>query len=91
MRRTTLLLLWPLLLWLQATLWFGKCGLQDYIRLKQEVAACQRNKEMLRARNMQLLREINDLVNGLEAVEEHARNDLGMVKPDENFYQFFNE
>ncbi|MGB2517260.1 MAG: septum formation initiator family protein [Pseudomonadales bacterium] len=43
--------------------------------------------QALAQRNQQLYAEVEDLKQGLAAVEEHARSDLGMVKPNETFYQ----
>lgn len=71
---------------LQFTLWFGEGGLSDVRALKKAVAVQQQENEKLAERNRILQAEVNDLKIGLEAVEEHARLDLGMIKKNENFY-----
>lgn len=90
MGKLTLLLL-ALLGWLQYSLWLGKNGLHDYVRLKEDVTAQQSNNAKLKARNDQLFAEIADLNGGQEAIEERARNELGMIKPGETFYRLISE
>jgi cell division protein FtsB len=55
--------------------------------LGQGVNAQRALNEQLRARNSALDAEVRDLKQGYEAIEERARSDLGMVKPDEVFFQ----
>ena len=86
MGKLTLLLL-ALLGWLQYSLWLGKNGIHDYVRVNEDVAAQQSNNAKLKARNDQLFAEIDDLNGGQEAIEERARNELGMIKPGETFYR----
>ncbi|KLU15677.1 MULTISPECIES: cell division protein FtsB [Xenorhabdus] len=86
MGKLTLLLL-VLLGWLQYSLWFGKNGIHDYVRVKAEVDKQEVDNLKLKARNEQLLAEIQDLKGGQEAIEERARNELGMIKPGESFYR----
>lgn len=86
MGKLTLLLL-ILLGWLQYSLWLGKNGIHDYVRVKDDVAVQQGNNGKLKARNEQLFAEIDDLNGGQEAIEERARNELGMIKPGESFYR----
>ncbi|ATO34437.1 Cell division protein FtsB [Dickeya dianthicola] len=81
------LLLLILLGWLQYSLWLGKNGVHDYVRVKDDVAAQQANNVKLKSRNEQLFAEIDDLNGGQEAIEERARNELGMTKPGESFYR----
>lgn len=81
------LILAAFLVTIQAQLWFGKGGLARVVQLKGEVAAQQAANEQARARNAQLGAELRDLREGLEMVEEKARQELGMVKPDEVFVQ----
>ncbi|MBI2799068.1 MAG: cell division protein FtsB [Gammaproteobacteria bacterium] len=76
------------LLGLQYTLWFGKGGLRDVSRLKGQIAAQEQEIETLRTRNSELQAEVMDLKQGLDAVEEIARSEMGMVKHGEIFYQF---
>ncbi|ARD39307.1 cell division protein FtsB [Edwardsiella ictaluri] len=86
MGKLTLLLV-VLLGWLQYSLWVGKNGVHDYMRVKQDVATQQANNAKLKSRNDQLFAEIDDLNGGQEAIEERARNELGMIKPGETFYR----
>ncbi|MFI8415236.1 cell division protein FtsB [Serratia sp. NPDC078593] len=86
MGKLTLLLL-VLLGWLQYSLWLGKNGVHDYVRVNNDVAAQKGNNAKLKARNDQLFAEIDDLNGGQEAIEERARNELGMIKPGETFYR----
>jgi len=74
-----------LALFIQYRLWFGHNGVQDYTRLKNEVASHQQTNEKLIKRNKVLKADIEDLKLGLEGIEERARNELGMIKPDETF------
>lgn len=90
MGKLTLLLL-ALLVWLQYSLWFGKNGIHDFHRATSEVAANQATNAKLKARNDQLFAEIDDLNGGQEAIEERARNELGMTKPGETFYRLVPE
>ena len=86
MGKLTLLLL-ALLVWLQYSLWLGKNGIHDYTRVSDDVAVQQASNAKLKARNDQLFAEIDDLNGGSEAIEERARNELGMIRPGETFYR----
>lgn len=71
----------------QAELWFGKGGLSHVVQLQSQLATQERANAEARQRNQRLAAEIDDLRQGLEMVEEKARNELGMVKPDEILVQ----
>lgn len=86
MRFVTLLLL-ALLGLVHAELWFGKGGLPRVVSLSGQVAEQKQKNEAARLRNDQLAAEVADLREGLEMVEEKARSELGMIKPDEVFIQ----
>lgn len=86
MSRLSILLL-VILGWLQYSLWLGKNGIHTYTRIQQEVATQEASNAKLKSRNEQLFAEIDDLSSGLEAIEERARDELGMVKPGETFYR----
>ncbi|HBX38881.1 MAG TPA: cell division protein FtsB [Pseudohongiella sp.] len=74
------------LLLLQWRLWIGEGGVRDLRLLEEQLAAQQAENSALRQRNQLLEREVLDLKNGLDAIEERARSDLGMVSEDETFY-----
>ncbi len=82
-----LILLVILLVYLQYSLWIGDGSLQDVWRLHQDVERQRQENAQLRERNEALDAEVLDLQQGLEALEEHAREDLGMIKKGETFYQ----
>ncbi len=86
MRIASLILL-ALLGSIQAELWFGKGGISRVWSLRHDVEAQQKLNAQAQARNEQLAAEVRDLQEGLEMVEEKARTELGMVKPDEIFVQ----
>jgi cell division protein FtsB len=86
MRIATLILL-ALLVVVQAELWFGKGGVPRAMALRTQVQTQQKANTVAQARNEQLAAEVRDLQEGLEMVEEKARTELGMVKPDEIFVQ----
>jgi cell division protein FtsB len=87
MRGVITVILLVLLLILQYTLWFGQGGLVRVWSLNEQVAAQEHENAQLRERNRALEAEVLDLKQGLDAVEERARTDLGMIKKDETFYQ----
>lgn len=76
-----------LLVALQYRLWVGEGSLADLHGLKQEIALQEAEIARLKARNQKLQAEVEDLDSGLEAVEERARSELGMIKPGEIFIQ----
>ena len=86
MKKLVILLL-ILLVYLQYKLWFGEGSLQDVWELHREVEFQRQENIELRERNAALEAEVRDLRQGLDAIEEHAREDLGMVKEGETFYQ----
>ena len=85
--RIVLLLLLVLLAWLQYRLWFGNGGQREVARLEAQVAQQARDNAGLQQRNDALAAEVEDLKSGEAAVEERARNELGMIKPGETFYR----
>jgi len=80
-------LLVALLLVLHAQLWFGRGSVPQVKQLERELAAQQKANADAQQRNQQLASELRDLQEGLEMVEELARQELGMVKPNEIFVQ----
>ena len=85
--KNLLLLLVLLMVYLQYRLWFDDGSLQDAWELHQDVEMQRHENVELRERNAALEAEVTDLQQGLDAIEEHAREDLGMVKKGETFYQ----
>ncbi|MEN9315706.1 MAG: hypothetical protein RIS35_2099 [Pseudomonadota bacterium] len=77
-----------LLALIQYPLWLGKGGWLRVWELDRQVAAVRQHNDQLAARNASLEGEVRDLKVGLHAVEERARYELGMVRPDEVFIQF---
>jgi len=86
MRLVTLALL-ALLALVHAELWFGKGGVPRVLELQAKLDVQKTENQAAAARNEQLSAEVRDFKEGLEMVEEKARSELGMVKPDEIFVQ----
>ena len=85
--RIVILILLVLLALLQFKLWFGSGGFTEVQRLEERVKQQQLlNADMLQ-RNAELQAEVIDLREKLDAVEERARQELGLIKPAEEFYQ----
>ncbi|WP_137165767.1 cell division protein FtsB [Salinimonas lutimaris] len=72
---------------LQYRLWFGKNSIPDYVALQEEVNRQSLQNANLAQRNALLKADISDLKIGLEAIEERARNELGLIKRGETFYR----
>ena len=71
----------------QAQLWFGRGGMPNVAELERELQQQKVANETARRQIEQLSAEVNDLKEGLNMVEERARHELGMVKPNEIFVQ----
>lgn len=92
--RTAILLLVLMLLWLQYRWWTGTGGRREVAELTTKVEAQQKDNEARRQRNDALAAEVKDLTDpasGGAAVEERARDELGMIKPGETFYRVIND
>lgn len=72
---------------LQYKLWLGDGNLTEAHHLRQKKEALIEHNKELRQRNEALAAEVLDLKQGLEAVEERARSEMGMIKEGEIFYQ----
>ncbi len=72
---------------LQYRIWVSDNGVRKVERLKQAVALQQAEDAQLAERNRQLAAEVRDLKTGMDALEERARSDLGMIARNETFYQ----
>ena len=71
---------------IQYPLWLGKGGWMRVWDVDQQIAAQRDVNGKLKARNAALDAEVRDLKQGLEAIEERARSELGMVRQDEIFF-----
>ena len=85
--RVISLILFVLLVLLQFKLWIGEGGFREVARLETRVEGQRQRNEDLLQRNAELHAEVEDLRERLDAVEERARSELGLVKPAEQFYQ----
>jgi len=82
-------ILGALILLVQFPLWLGKGGWLRVWEVDRLIDAQRAKNEQLQVRNQALDAEVRDLKQGLEALEERARYELGMVKSDEVFFQIF--
>ena len=80
-------LLFSLVVALQYRIWLSSGGVREVMRLDDAVQTQEAANERLATRNRQLAAEVRDLKQGYAAIEERARNNLGMVAVDETFYQ----
>jgi len=76
-----------LLIGLQYKLWLGDGSLSEVVQLSRELDLQKEKLRVLEQRNNILEAQVLDLQNGLDAYEEKARNDLGMIKQGETFIQ----
>jgi cell division protein FtsB len=75
------------ILLLQYRIWVSEEGARELDRLQRAVAAQRSANDQIAEGNRQLVAEVRDLKTGMEALEERARSDLGMVASHETFYQ----
>ena len=80
-----------LVLAVQYPLWAGKGGWFRVWEVDQQIAAQRDTNAQLKARNVALDAEVRDLKQGLEAIEERARTELGMIRQDEIFFQLLDD
>jgi len=76
------------LFYLQYQFWFAPNGMLTVRNLKQQVVALQAENDALKQKNMRLWSQVDRLKNNHDATEEKARNELGMIKKGETYYQF---
>jgi len=84
-------LLAALIVLIQYPLWLGKGSWLRASDMDRQVEAQRTKNRQLETRNAALAAEVRDLKQGTEAIEERARAELGMLRPDEVFYQFVPE
>jgi cell division protein FtsB len=80
-------ILGALILLIQYPLWLGKGGWLHVSGVDRQLSEQQAKNAQLEARNVALEAEVRDLKQGVEAIEERARYELGMIKADEVFFQ----
>lgn len=80
-----------LLLLLQYRLWVGEGSLAEVHALRKQVETQKGELEALRQRNNALRADVQDLKKGLDAIEERARSELGMIRDSEEFYQIVDD
>ena len=81
------LVLLVLLIWLQYKIWLQDGGIPEIVQLQQEVEQVSIEVKQLKERNLSLDAEVKDLKKGLDAIEERARSEMGMIKEGEVYYQ----
>src|SRR5512134_1449683 len=86
MRALTLVLV-ALIVLIQYPLWLGKGSWFRVWEVDQQIRAQREANRVLQARNAALEAEVRDLKVGLDAIEERARSELGMIRQDEIFFQ----
>jgi len=86
-----LAILFVLLVLLQIKLWSGDGGIVDTLQLQQAVDHQVQENNALTERNRALEAEVDDLKKGVDAIEERARSELGLIKQDETFFQTVDE
>ena len=76
-----------LLVFLQYKLWYGTGGIKDKVALKKQFAIQAEINNTLKKQNEELLHQVHYLQRNQDAIESRARQELGMIKKDETFYQ----
>ena len=72
---------------LQYKIWLGDGGIPEILQLEDEIGVVQLQVDQLKERNQALDAEVQDLKKGMDAIEERARSELGMIAKDEVYYQ----
>lgn len=85
--RIVALLLAGIIAALQYGLWLGKGSWMRVWEIDRQIDVTRQGNAALSARNAALDAEVRDLKEGLGAIEERARNELGMIRNDEIFFQ----
>ena len=71
---------------MQVNIWLAKDGYSRIVEIKGLIQDQQKENNEMTSRNSQLKEEIKDLKDGFSAIEEKAREDIGMIKEGEEFY-----
>jgi cell division protein FtsB len=80
-----------LILLSQYPLWLGKGGWLRVWEVERQIRTQREANRQLQARNQSLDAEVRDLKVGLDAIEERARSELGMIRQNEIFFQLIEE
>ena len=89
--RIIAIILGLLFLVLQYDLWLGEGSLATVWRLQQEISEQKKENKKIHQKNESLVAEVKDLKKGNTAIEERARNELGMIKKGETYIQVVTE
>lgn len=87
MYRWLLLILLLMLAGLQYRLWLGEANLRQVWQLEEQILDQQQINQQLTERNKRLEAEVQNLKQGLTALEERARSEMGMIREGETFFQ----
>ena len=71
---------------MQVNIWLTKDGYSRIVEIEELIQDQQNENNQMASRNSQLKEEIKDLKDGFSAIEEKAREDIGMIKEGEEFY-----
>jgi cell division protein FtsB len=74
-----------LIIWLQYQTWWGDSGHFAIKALEEKIANQEKQNQLLKKENLRLMKEISALRENADALEEKAREKLGLIKPDETF------
>ncbi|MBO9480249.1 septum formation initiator family protein [Salinisphaera sp. G21_0] len=86
MKKLAIALLTLLLVYLQTRLWIGEGSVAEMLTQQDNLERFRLENERLYQRNRLLAKEVVELQQGLETVEERARQELGMIRSDETFF-----
>lgn len=86
MQKLAIALLTLTLVYLQVRLWVGEGSIAELMTLQDQLERLQLENGRLYQRNGLLAKEVIELQHGMETVEEHARQELGMIRRDETFF-----
>ncbi|WBA79713.1 septum formation initiator family protein [Endozoicomonas sp. GU-1] len=86
MKKLAITLLTLLLVYLQTRLWIGEGSVAEMLTQQDNLERFRLENERLYQRNRLLAKEVVELQQGMETVEERARQELGMIRSDETFF-----
>lgn len=86
MKKLAIALLTLMLVYLQTRLWVGEGSMAELLTQKDNLERFRLENERLYQRNRLLAKEVVELQQGMETVEERARQELGMIRRDETFF-----